>query len=43
MMRGEKTNKIKLLKLWELLTQETDSEHPMGTPEILAKLKEMGK
>lgn len=42
MMRGEKTNKIKLLKLWELLTQETDSEHPMGTPEILAKLKEMG-
>ena len=41
-MKGEKTNKIKLLKLWELLSQQTDSEHPMGTPEILEKLKEMG-
>lgn len=39
---AEKTNKIKLLKLWELLSQETDSEHPMGTPEILERLKKMG-
>lgn len=38
----EKTNKIKLLKLWELLCQETDPEHPMSTPEILKRLKEMG-
>lgn len=41
-MKGEKTNKIKLLKLWELLCQETDIEHPMGTPQILERLKEMG-
>lgn len=41
-MKGEKTNKIKLLKLWELLSQETDSEHPMSTPKILERLKEMG-
>ncbi|MBQ7411825.1 MAG: WYL domain-containing transcriptional regulator [Clostridia bacterium] len=41
-MKGEKTNKIKLLKLWELLSQNTDAEHPMGTPEILERLKEMG-
>lgn len=41
-MKAEKTNKIKLLKLWELLSQETDSEHPMGTPEILARLANMG-
>ncbi len=41
-MKGEKTNKIKLLKLWELLSQNTDSEHPMGTPEILDRLKAMG-
>lgn len=41
-MKGEKTNKIKLLKLWELLSQNTDPEHPMGTPEILERLKAMG-
>lgn len=41
-MKGEKTNKIKLLKLWELLSQQTDPEHPMGTPEILERLKAMG-
>ena len=41
-MRGEKTNKIKLLKLWELLSQNTDPENPMGTPEIIARLKAMG-
>lgn len=41
-MKGEKTNKIKLLKLWELLSHETDPEHPMGTPEILKRLSDMG-
>ena len=41
-MKNAKTNKIKLLKLWELLCQETDPEHPMSTPEILEKLKDMG-
>jgi predicted DNA-binding transcriptional regulator YafY len=30
------------LKLWELLCQNTDVEHPMGTPEILERLAEMG-
>ena len=41
-MKIEKPNKIKLLKLWELLCQNTDAEHSMGTPEILEKLAEMG-
>ena len=41
-MKTEKPNKIKLLKLWELLCQNTDVEHPMGTPEILERLAEMG-
>ena len=41
-MKTEKPNKIKLLKLWELLCQNTDAEHPMGTPEILERLAEMG-
>ncbi len=26
--------RIKLLKLWELLCSETDSEHPMSTTDI---------
>lgn len=34
--------KIKLLKLLELLRQETDEEHPMRTAEICERLEQMG-
>ena len=38
----EKINKIKLIKIWEILSQETDENHPMGTPELLDKLAKLG-
>ena len=41
-MKTEKSTSIKLLKLWELLCQETDEDHPMGTPTIIKRLGEMG-
>ncbi len=34
--------KIKLLRLWELLRQESDEEHPMRTAEICERLEQMG-
>lgn len=34
--------KIKLLKLWEMLSRETDEAHPMTTNEIVKRLEEMG-
>lgn len=37
-MRQEKAHKIKLLKLWEILKRETDSEHRLSTRELLDKL-----
>lgn len=33
--------KMKMLKLYELLSQETDEEHPMTTNQIIEKLREM--
>ena len=30
--------RIRLLKLWEILSRDTDDEHPLGTEEILSKL-----
>ena len=41
-MNSEISRKIKLLKLWELLKQETDEKHPMGTQTIIKRLKEQG-
>lgn len=41
-MNPENSRKIKLLKMWELLKQETDEKNPMGTPTIIKKLKEQG-
>ena len=38
----EKATKIKLLRLWEMLSQETDEDHPMGTTTILSRLADMG-
>lgn len=34
--------RIRVLKLWEMLLQNTDAEHPMSTPEILQRLKDKG-
>ena len=41
-MEQEKINKIKLIKIWEILSQETDENNPMGTVELLDKLAQMG-
>lgn len=41
-MRQEKAHKIKLLKLWEILKRETDSEHRLSTRELLDKLANEG-
>lgn len=41
-MKTEKNTSIKLIKLWELLRQETDENHPMGTQTIIKRLDEMG-
>lgn len=34
--------KLLVLKIWEILHQETDEDHPMGTETLRAKLKQYG-
>lgn len=41
-MNREKINKIKLVKIWDIISQETDEEHPIGTNELLDRLTEFG-
>ncbi len=41
-MPKENCQKIKLLKLYEMLLHETDPEHPMKTNEICSSLADMG-
>ena len=41
-MKMDKILKLKLVKIWEILSQETDEGHPMGTTAILEKLRELG-
>ncbi|MBO5570585.1 MAG: transcriptional regulator [Clostridia bacterium] len=41
-MPNENCQKVKLLKLMELLRQETDEDHPIATSEICQRLGEMG-
>ncbi len=41
-MSTENWQKIKLLKLVDLLRQETDEQHPLTTSEICKRLTEMG-
>ena len=41
-MKTDKILKLKLVKIWEILSQETDEDHPMGTTALLSKLKELG-
>ena len=42
MKNNEKFNRIRPLKIWEILQRETDEDHPMGTEELRAKLLECG-
>ena len=42
MKPNEKYNRIRPLKIWEILQKETDEEHPMGTEELRARLRECG-
>ena len=41
-MSAESVSKIKYLKIWDILRQETDEDHPMTTPDLLARLEEIG-
>lgn len=40
-MAKENSQKIKLLKLMELLRQETDEQHPMAATVVCQKLNDM--
>lgn len=44
MTKKEKSEikRIRLIKLWEMLSRETDADNPLGTQEILRRLKNMG-
>ena len=39
---NEKFNRIRPLKIWEILQRETDEDHPIGTEELRSKLAEEG-
>lgn len=41
-MAQDNCQKIKLLKLYELLCQETDEQHPLTTMKIIEHLNQMG-
>jgi|GEM_PF-1936154 hypothetical protein len=36
------TKKLRVVKLLEILQQNTDMEHPIGTNELCSKLAELG-
>lgn len=42
MRNSEKFNRIRPLKIWEILNRETDEDHPMGTETLRARLAECG-
>lgn len=41
-MEKENVKRVRLLRIWEILKQESDEEHPMSSLVLLAKLKEGG-
>ena len=41
-MAMEKDKRIRLLKIWEILRQETDENNPMGTETLRNKIAEYG-
>ena len=42
MKNNDSLNRIRLLRIWEILQRETDEEHPMGTETLREKLLEGG-
>ena len=42
MKNNDSLNRIRLLRIWEILQRETDEEHPMGTETLREKLLESG-
>lgn len=42
MKKSEKSNRLRALKIWDILQRETDDEHPMGTETLKARLSEYG-
>ena len=40
-MPVEKGQRLKLLKIWEILRQETDEAHPMSSVALLQRLEEI--
>ena len=41
-MANSNSRKIKLLKIWEILSQNTDEKNPMPTPVLIERLSEYG-
>lgn len=41
-MPSSNSRKIKLLKIWEILSRDTDENNPMSTPVLIEKLSEYG-
>lgn len=41
-MEKENVKRVRLLRIWEILKQESDEEHPMSSLVLLSKLKEGG-
>lgn len=41
-MRGENVKRMRPLRIWEILSQETDEDHPMTSMELLSRLSKMG-
>ena len=41
-MEKENVKRVRLLRIWEILKQESDEDHPMSSLVLLAKLKEGG-
>ena len=41
-MNGQNSRKIKLLIIWDILSQHTDENNPMPTPVLIEKLAEYG-
>ncbi len=41
-MKQDKSNKIRLLKIWEILKQESDEDNYISSKDIMEKLGEMG-
>lgn len=42
MFDAKYATRIKLMKIWEILRQETDEDNPMPTSVLMKKLDEMG-